>query len=108
MAVLPAQQPRQRLGMGRAVIHPGDEGIFVADAPAGLGKIIFAALHQPGNVVLLIHRHNAAAGLIIGRVQRDGKGQPQPQLRQLVNAVAQAAGGKRNMPQAQVSALRRG
>ena len=94
MAVLPAQQLCQSLGVGRAVVHTGDQGVFVADAPTGLGKVVFAAFHQTGNVVLPVHRHNGAAGLIISGVQRDGKGQPQSQLRQLVNAVAQPAGGK--------------
>ena len=94
MAVLPAQQLRQRLGMGRAVIHPGNQGIFVADAAPRFGKIIFAACHQARYIILPVDRHDGISGFIIRRVQRDGKGQPQPQLRQLVNAVAQAAGGK--------------
>ena len=84
------------------VIHAVDHRVFKRDAAAGLLKIAVASGEQLLHVVGVVHGHDAAARRAVGRVERNRQRELQIVLRERVDARHHAAGGKRDVPHADV------
>ena len=90
------------------IIDTAHHGIFKADPAAGSLLIPAHGLDQLLHRVGIVDRHHTAADLVGGCVQRDGKGELQFFLRQLVDLGHKAAGGKADVAHADIDALGRG
>ena len=101
----PAQAADELLCHLWRVVDIADHGIFKGDPSPGLFKVTAAGiqklLHRPAPV----HRHDAAADLVHRRVQRHGERQLQVLLGQPVDLIDQPAGGKADVPHADVQPL---
>ena len=103
----PAQTADELLCHLRRVVDIADHGIFKGDPSPGLFKVAAAGieelLHRPAPV----HGHDAAADLVHRRVQRHGERQLQVLPGQPVDLIDQPAGGKADVPHADVQPLGR-
>ena len=98
----------QLLCAGIGIVDAAHHRILEAD-PSARGVLIAAdRLHQLLHGVGIVHGHHAAADLIVGRMERDGKGELQLFLGQLVDLRHQTAGGKADVPHPDVDAFGRG
>ena len=90
------------------IIDAPDHGIFKADPAAGGVLIAAHCLDELVHRVGVVHRHHAAADLVVGRMQGYRQGKLQFMLRQPVDPRHQAAGGQADIPHPDIDPLRGG
>ena len=68
-----AQQFNHFSGVSSGIIHVAEQNVFKRDAFTVAEREVARGLHQHFQVPLFVDRHNAAADLVIGRVERNGQ-----------------------------------
>ena len=75
-------------------LTPRTHGVLEAHSPARRLLIPAHGLHQHLHRVGVVHWHHAAADVVVGGVERDGEGELELLLGQLVDLRHEAAGGE--------------
>ena len=106
MAEAAAQPTRQFLRAAVAVVDSADEGIFLRNPPSRDITVFPAGRQQLLDGVAAVDRHEAGADGVIRRMQGNRQGELKPLVHQAADAVDQAAGGQRYMPQPDLDTAR--
>ena len=105
MSAHPPDEVGQLSGAGVGVVDPPHHGVLEAHSPARRLLIPAHGLHQHLHGVGVVHRHHAAADVVVGGVEGDGEGELELLLGQLVDLRHEAAGGEADVPHPDVHAL---
>lgn len=94
----------QEMRLGDHVIHIFDEDVLERDVLLALGAPVLQRVEQLGEVVLLIHRHDAAADFVAGAMQGDGEADLHRKVRELADLRREAAGAHGHVPRTDADA----
>ena len=92
----------QKLRLLRRIVDAVDHGILKGDPPTGPPIVFPALLKQRVHAPPPVGRHKAAAGLVVRRVEGYRQRQLQIPIGQIVKSLQDPAGGKGDMPHADV------
>ena len=104
--VYPLEEAHESARLLNAVVHAAEQSVFYRYAVARLLLVRLHRVAKLGERVCLIDRHQAAAQVIVGRVERYREADAKSGFRQLVYPWNDAGGRDRHVAYAKVAHLR--
>ena len=92
------QQFHKPLHIFNGIIYSLEQHILDRHGPAGRIAVVPNCLHQPGDRVGLVHRHDPVPHIIRRGIQRHGKAHVHPVIREFLDHRSESAGRERHLP----------